>query len=188
MKAETPNQVVSKETKNAGKFLSLVLRHEPSAANVSLDAEGWVYVDYLINGSGGKLTRSIIDEVVSTNDKQRFAISDDGKWIRANQGHSVVVDLKLKPEVPPEFLYHGTNYQVTRVILSEGLKKMQRHHVHMAEETGTAVKVGMRQGAPVVFRIDAKKMHDFGHEFFKSENGVWLVDYVPPDFLRRVQE
>ncbi len=183
---EDPMGMTTQPAKKAGLFMCLVLRHNPSAANVTVDSEGWVDIEGMIRGSRGRLTKELVMEIVATNNKQRFAISEDGKKIRAKQGHSIPVDLKLEPKVPPEFLYHGTEVDVTRVILAEGLKKMRRHHVHMADETGTAVKVGMRHGSPVVFRIDAKKMHDFGHKFFQSENGVWLVDYVPPDFLRKI--
>jgi putative RNA 2'-phosphotransferase len=178
--------MTTKGAKKAGLFMCLVLRHKPSAANVTADAEGWVDLEGMIRGSMGILTRELVMDIVATNNKQRFAVSEDGKKIRAKQGHSIPVDLKLEPVKPPEFLYHGTEHAVTRVILAEGLKKMRRHHVHMAEETGTAVKVGMRHGSPVVFRIDAGKMHEFGHTFYRSENGVWLVEYVPPEYLKRV--
>lgn len=183
---DDPMGMDTREAKKAGLFMCLVLRHKPSVANVTADAEGWVDLEAMILGSRGVLTRSLVMDIVATNNKQRFAISEDGKKIRAKQGHSIPVNLKLEPVVPPDVLYHGTYPDVVRDILRDGLKKMQRHHVHMAEDLGTATSVGMRKGAPIVFRIDAKVMHDMGHKFYRSENGVWLVDHVPPEYLKRL--
>lgn len=175
------------DVKRASKFLSLVLRHQPQVANVTLDAQGWVPIDALIAGSNGRLDRASIDAAVADNDKQRFGVSADGKRIRARQGHSIPVDLSLVPERPPQFLYHGTNVKAYGRIEIEGLKKMDRQHVHMATETSTAVTVGMRQGSAVVIRIEALAMHHAGFEFFKSENGVWLTDHVPAQFLQGLE-
>lgn len=165
------------------RYLSLVLRHKPEVANVQMDAHGWVDIQDLIRGSRGRLTRDTVQEAVATDPKGRFALSPDGKKIRATQGHSVPVDLELVAVEPPTFLYHGTTYKVFDAIRRDGIKKMDRHHVHLAEELGTAESIGIRKGSPVVFRIRAKDMHEFGHKFYRSENGVWLVDFVPPDFV-----
>lgn len=178
-----PMGLTSREDKKAGLFMCLVLRHNPSAANVTADAEGWVDIDALIRGSHGRLTRPIINDIVATNNKQRFAISEDGKRIRARQGHSFPVDLGLVPVTPPDVLYHGTYPNAVPMIMKEGLKKMKRQHVHMAAETATASSVGMRHGTPIVFRVDAKAMLASGHKFYCSENGVWLTEHVPPEFL-----
>ena len=175
------------DVKRASKFLSLVLRHQPQVANVTLDAQGWVDIDALIAGSNGRLDRASIDAAVADNDKQRFGVSADGKRIRARQGHSIPVDLSLVPVSPPDFLYHGTNVKAYDTIHIEGLKKMARQHVHMAVEIGTARSVGMRHGSEVVIRIDAGEMHLAGFEFYKSENGVWLTDHVPAQFLQGLE-
>jgi putative RNA 2'-phosphotransferase len=179
-----PMGLNSRKADKAGLFLCLVLRHKPSAAHVTADAQGWVDIAALIAGSQGRLTRPIIEEIVATNNKQRFAISEDGKKIRAKQGHSIPIDLQLEPVIPPDVLYHGTYPGAVPSIGREGLNKMQRHHVHMAEDTTTATSVGMRKGAPVVFIVNAKAMHAAGFKFYRSENGVWLADRVPPEFLK----
>lgn len=177
---------MTSEVKKAGLFMCKVLRHNPDLANVTADAEGWVNIDDMVRGSWNRLTRSMVYEVAATNNKQRFAISEDGKMIRALQGHSFRVDLKLEPTEPPDVLYHGTFSNVVQIILRDGLKKMARNHVHMAVDTKTANSVGLRHGAPILFKIDAKLMHEMGHNFYRSENGVWLADYVPPDYLKRI--
>ena len=170
----------------ASHFLSKVLRHDPAAANVTLDAQGWADIDALIVGSGGRVTREALDAAVAENDKQRFAISEDGKRIRARQGHTVPVELGLKAEVPPEVLYHGTYPDAVKAILREGLQRMKRHHVHMAKDSDTANAVGRRKGAPVLLQIEANAMHAAGHKFYQSENGVWLTEHVPPEYLKVV--
>lgn len=184
--AEDPMGLTDRKSKKAGLFMCLVLRHNPSAAHVNADAEGWVDLEGMIRGSHGRLTRELVMEIVATNNKHRFAISEDGKKIRAKQGHSIPIDLKLEPKTPPEVLYHGTYPGATKAILREGLKRMNRHHVHMAMDTNTANTVGMRKGAPVLLQIEAKAMHAAGYKFYQSENGVWLTDHVPPDFLKVV--
>lgn len=167
--------------RDLSKYLSLILRHDPAAGGVSLDAEGWTDLDNLVAQSRGKFTRAEVEEVVAGNDKQRFTIKD-GR-IRANQGHTIEVNLNLEARDPPEFLYHGTYPEVVPLIQAEGLKKMARHHVHMAEDCETAVTVGRRSGTPVLFKVKARQMHQDGHTFFRSANGVWLVEHVPPQYL-----
>ena len=168
------------------KYLSLVLRHNPAAAGVTLDAEGWVSVAELLAGAarhGHSFTRAELDEVVQTNEKQRFAFSPDSQRIRANQGHSISVDLGLTPETPPDILYHGTVDRFLSSILSRGLEKGSRHHVHLSPDIDTATRVGSRRGQPVILKIDAASMHSAGFHFFCSANSVWLTEHVPPQYI-----
>lgn len=168
------------------KFLSLVLRHEPEKIGLALDPQGWVAIDELLAKAAGHLplTAELLHEVVRTSDKQRFTISGDGTRIRANQGHSVPVELGLAAQVPPEQLYHGTATRFLDSIRRQGLLRGERHHVHLSADTETAMKVGIRHGQPVVLVVQAGDMHRAGHAFFRSDNGVWLVEHVPPSFLR----
>ncbi|MFZ4572767.1 MAG: RNA 2'-phosphotransferase, partial [Phycisphaerales bacterium] len=166
--------------------LSLVLRHNPAAAGITLDASGWCDINSLIAGATAKgkaFTRDELLAVVASNDKQRFAISDDGLRIRANQGHSVEVDLELPSALPPEILYHGTVERFLDSIRREGLRKKKRHHVHLSADVETASRVGDRRGEAIILSVAAGAMSRAGHEFFLSANGVWLVDAVPPAFL-----
>ena len=167
------------------KFLSLVLRHRPDMIHLTLDPQGWTSVDELIAKARPRmhLTRELIEQTVMNNDKQRFALSEDGQRIRANQGHSIAVDLQLKPQVPSAVLYHGTTNRFLKSILQDGLKSRQRQYVHLSKDIATAVIVGRRHGEPVILQVDAAAMHEQGCEFFLSENGVWLTDHVPPQFL-----
>jgi putative RNA 2'-phosphotransferase len=168
------------------KFLSLVLRHEPEKAGLSLDSAGWVDVDALLLGcasAGVRCTREELDLVVAQNDKQRFAFSPDRRRIRANQGHSVEVDLDYASAVPPEFLFHGTADRFLDSIKAKGLVKAQRHHVHLSANRLVAIEVGRRHGRPVIVRVAAGTMHRAGCEFFLSANGVWLTASVPPQHL-----
>lgn len=154
---------------------------------MKLDAEGWLEIDELIrraNAQGQRLTRDLLDEVVTTSDKARFAVGEDGTRIRANQGHSVVgVDLQLEPVKPPDVLFHGTVAAVLPLIQQQGLRKQSRNHVHLSVDEKTAMKVGARRGKPIILRIDAITMHAQGHIFYCSANGVWLVDSVPREYL-----
>jgi putative RNA 2'-phosphotransferase len=171
----------------ASKFLSKHLRHEPERLGLTLAPGGWVNVDELLAACARNrlpLTRDELNEIVSNNNKQRFSFDETGTRIRANQGHSVTVDLQLEPAPPPDVLYHGTGHRSADAIRREGLHKMGRHHVHLSRDVETARNVGARHGRPVVFAIDAAKMHAAGYTFFVSDNGVWLVDAVPPEFLR----
>jgi putative RNA 2'-phosphotransferase len=169
------------------KFLSRHLRHAPGDIGLSLEPGGWVAVADLLAGcqrAGLALTRGDLEEVVAGNDKQRFAFDDTGDRIRANQGHSVEIDLQLQPASPPDVLYHGTSTDAVGQILKTGLKRMRRHHVHLSTTTPTAEKVGSRHGRPAVLAVDAAAMRRDGIEFFCSANGVWLVEEVPPAYLR----
>jgi putative RNA 2'-phosphotransferase len=178
---------MSKEIVRQSKFLSLVLRHQPEKIGITLDENGWVAVDVLLAAMARHdrhLKRPDLERVVRENDKKRFAFSEDGLRIRANQGHSVDVDLDLPAQVPPEKLFHGTAGKFLDSIFAAGLVKGDRHHVHLSPDLETATKVGQRRGKPVILEIAAGDMHREGHAFFLSNNGVWLVDCVPPRFLR----
>lgn len=175
-----------KERIRTSKFLSLVLRHAPDRAGLSLDAQGWGDIETLLAGcrrAGHALTRADLDEVVASSEKQRFAISSDGQRIRANQGHSVEVLLGYEPKIPPAELYHGTADRFLDSISEHGLRKGARHHVHLSADRTTAEQVGQRHGRPVVLVIDTVAMLQAGHQFFLSENRVWLTDHVPREFL-----
>jgi putative RNA 2'-phosphotransferase len=178
---------MNKDLVSTSKFLSLVLRHKPETIGIQLDAEGFVAVDELLAAArqyGKAITPETLKEVVATNDKKRFAFSPDGLRIRANQGHSVEVDLGLEPVEPPELLYHGTVDRFLDSIRKQGLLRGDRHHVHLSADRETAARVGQRRGRPVVLVVESGRMHREGREFFRSENGVWLTDGVRPDYLR----
>jgi putative RNA 2'-phosphotransferase len=178
---------MSNETVKLSKLLSFVLRHKPQAMGLTLDAEGWVAVDELLAAAachGKSLTRQQLEEVVATNDKKRFSFSPDGHRIRANQGHSVEVDLGLVAIEPPELLYHGTVERFLDSIRAKGLLRGKRHHVHLSADRETASRVGQRRGRPVVLVVEAGQMHREGKAFFRSENGVWLTEAVPGEYLR----
>ncbi len=171
------------------RFLSLVLRHDPAAAGVALDDEGWVAIDALLAGvgrAGLSVTRAELLELVETSDKRRFAVDVSHDRIRANQGHSVPVDLGLAPVAPPPRLYHGTVARAVPTILREGLRPMARHHVHLSADVPTALRVGGRRGRPAVLRVDADGMDHAGHTFFRSANDVWLTAFVPAEYLARL--
>ncbi|SDY70534.1 putative RNA 2'-phosphotransferase [Lysobacter sp. yr284] len=172
--------------KKLSKFLSLVLRHEPQAIGLTLDAQGWADVDEFIAKAGahGKpYSRALIEQLVRDSDKQRFKLSDDGLRIRANQGHSIDIDLALQPVEPPASLYHGTATRFAGSIRRSGLDKRSRQHVHLSLDRDTAVKVGSRHGTPLVLHVRAGEMHAHGIAFYRADNGVWLTDAVAPQFI-----
>jgi putative RNA 2'-phosphotransferase len=174
-----PNEKISK-------FLSYVLRHSPDEIGLQLDAEGWASVEELIDkarSAGTILTPELIEQVVRTNDKQRFALSDDRSRIRANQGHSVKIELNLPSRQPPEYLYHGTATRFVDAIRREGLKAMSRQHVHLSIDEPTAHKVGQRHGKPIILKISAGEMWRAGQQFFLSDNGVWLTGKVELKYI-----
>ncbi|GAA3644192.1 RNA 2'-phosphotransferase [Nonomuraea antimicrobica] len=167
------------------KYLARHLRHDPQRIGLALDPGGWVEVEELLRAAaehGFPITADELREVVASNDKRRYAL-EDGR-IRASQGHSVPVDLGLPAAEPPEVLYHGTVGRFLAAIRSEGLRAMNRHHVHLSADRQTATRVGARRGAPVVLVVAAGAMRADGHTFRLSANGVWLVDHVPPAYLR----
>ncbi len=174
------------QNKNLSKFLSLILRHQPEVLNLNMDKNGWVDLDELLeklNASGKKVTLEKIQEVVATNQKQRFKIDEINNRIRANQGHSINVDVELEEKVPPPILYHGTAIKNLEIIRKEGLKKMNRQHVHLSQDYETAIKVGGRHGKPIILKIDCNQMIDDGFKFFLSENKVWLTDSVDVKYI-----
>ncbi|AJQ96013.1 RNA 2'-phosphotransferase [Gynuella sunshinyii] len=169
------------------KYLSFLLRHKPDEIGLTLDECGWASIDELIEKSVSvKLTRELIAVVVETNDKQRFAIDTSGHRIRANQGHSIEVDLALPVIEPPEWLLHGTASRFESSILANGLIRQKRHHVHLTESEVVARSVGERYGKPVIFKIAAGIMHQQGYPFYKTVNNVWLVSDVPARFLEKL--
>jgi len=168
------------------KFLSLVLRHNPGTIGLALDAQGWADVDALLEAAqrhGVRLDQETLLRIVTENDKQRFALSADGRRIRASQGHSIAVDLALPPLAPPNVLYHGTTTRLLDAIKREGLHKRRRQHVHLSPDEATALKVGRRHGPPLVLTVQAGAMAEAGYLFYRSANGVWLTDHVPPQYL-----
>lgn len=175
---------MNKELVKVSKYLSYVLRHKPDAIGLNLDEQGWARIDELIDKTVEvSLTRNLIDLVVETNDKCRFSI--DGTRIRANQGHSIEVDLQLSKAVPPEYLLHGTAERNMKSIGEFGLTKGIRHHVHLTESLAVSEAVGRRYGELVVLKIDARQMHLDGYSFYKTVNNVWLTDSVPREYLAR---
>lgn len=168
------------------KFLSFILRHKPEEVGLTLDAAGWVPIDLLLSAlkkAGRPMSQQELEALVASNDKKRFTISGDGAFIRAAQGHSIHVKLGLSPLVPPEALYHGTARQNLDRIFMDGLKPMGRQHVHLSASPSDAQQVGRRHGKPVVLQVPALQMHEAGHAFYVSDNGVWLVNNVPAHFI-----
>lgn len=174
------------DLKHISKFLSLVLRHKPEEIGISMDSEGWVDVKELLEKCSAKkryINMQLLQQVVSTNDKQRFAFNYDRTRIRANQGHTVGVDLNFEAVEPLEFLYHGTVEKFIGSIRESGLQKMERTHVHLSKDIETAIKVGSRRGKPVILKVRAAEMYKDGHPFFLSGNGVWLCEAVPARYI-----
>lgn len=167
-------------------FISLVLRHQPDAAGIKLDEHGWANVDELIEGisdTGRTIDMDVLEEIVRTDNKQRYSFNEDKTLIRANQGHSIPVDVELEEKQPPQYLYHGTADRFLESIMTEGLKPMSRLYVHLSKDEETAVKVGKRHGKPVVLKIKANEMWKDGIKFYLSQNGVWLTKYVAQKYI-----
>lgn len=178
----------NKQLTETSKFLSFVLRHEPQSIGLPLDTEGWASIDALIAAAAKHertLDRALIEQVVNTSEKKRFALSPDGLSIRAVQGHSTdSVAISFEEKVPPVVLYHGTATRFLESIRAQGLLPGARQYVHLSEDVRTATSVGQRYGKPVVLTIAAGAMHAQGSKFFQAQNGVWLTVNVPPRFLR----
>ncbi len=173
------------------KYLSRHLRHTPDHLGLTLAIGGWVSVDQLLSACVAAqfpLTRPELEHVVAASDKQRFSFDETKTLIRANQGHSVAVDLQLQPQIPPDLLYHGTGEKSVAAILRSGLLKMTRHHVHLSPDIETARKVGIRHGRPRIFAVETVDMQQAGFIFYCSNNRVWLVDRVPPEYLRLLSQ
>ena len=181
--------ITEKRSLKISKYLSYHLRHRPDMLGLTLADGGWVEVDKLLKAakkSKFPITPAELDYVVTHNDKQRFSFDSTKTLIRANQGHSVAIDLQLEAVVPPKILYHGTYIGAMESILQRGLRKMNRHHVHLSKNWQTAQKVGSRRGKAVLLEIDAEAMHQQEFIFYCSNNGVWLVDNVPPHYLKQI--
>lgn len=178
--------MTEQDKKRIGKFLSLVLRHDPQKINLELDEQGWADVKELIEKcKKHRYHFSIEDliEIVETNDKKRYSFNEKGNKIRANQGHSIDIELGLTPIMPPEFLYHGTATRFLTSIMEKGIIKGSRQHVHLSKDKETATKVGARHGKPIILTIMSGKMYEDGVLFYQSDNGVWLTDYVDIKYI-----
>lgn len=181
-----PDRTQDRTIVRFSKFLSLILRHDPGRIGLTLDASGWADVDELLTkaaNAGHTISREQLAKVVAQNHKQRFRFSEDGTRIRANQGHSLEVDLGLEPRIPPTILYHGTATRFLESIQQTGLHRRSRQHVHLSADVETAQKVGQRHGKPVILTVDAAAMQADGYTFYCSDNSVWLVDVVPAVYL-----
>lgn len=171
---------------STGKYIALILRHKPETIGITLDEHGWAKVDELITGiqkTRPEFNMEVLEEIVRTNNKQRYAFNEERTKIRANQGHSIHVDVELREAVPPEILYHGTGERAVPSILEQGLLPGNRLYVHMSTDVQTAINVGKRHGKPFAFCIQARRMQEDGFRFYLSENGVWLTKTVPPAYL-----
>ncbi|NBI66877.1 RNA 2'-phosphotransferase [Pseudoflavonifractor sp. 60] len=176
----------SKSDIRLGRFLSLVLRHDPGAAGIVLDEHGWADVKELLDGvnrSGRRMDMETLERIVQENNKQRYAFNESHTKIRANQGHSIGVDVELKQKQPPQYLYHGTATRFLPSIHREGIRKMSRQYVHLSGDFETALAVGKRHGIPVVVTVEAAAMARDGVVFYRSENGVWLCEHVAPKYF-----
>ena len=179
--------VNEKDNTKISKFLSLVLRHHPETIGIILDENGWTDVKTLIskmNQKGASVDFPLLKHIVDTNTKKRFAFNDTFDKIRASQGHSIEIDLGYPAKTPPEILFHGTAQKSVGSILTNGLQKMDRQHVHLSLNIETATNVGQRHGKPFIFEVLARQMHEDGYTFYLSENGVWLTDNVPVAYLK----
>ena len=165
------------------KYLSLVLRHKPEAANVHMDEAGWVKVADLIKGARRPLDMELLEQVVAENNKKRFEFNDDKTLIRARQGHSIPVSLGYEPLEPPESLFHGTATKNLDAIREKGLLRMRRHAVHLSADLNTAINVGQRHGKPVVLVVKAREMWEAGGKFYLTDNGVWFTESVSPESI-----
>ena len=178
--------ISEKQITNISKLLSLVLRHEPSHIGISLDEQGWTDVSLLISKiqeKGIEFNFEILQYIVESNNKKRFALNYDSTKIRANQGHSIEVNLDFKATTPPDILFHGTASKFIESIQKEGLLKQNRLHVHLSSDENTALKVGQRHGKPIILQVKALEMMQTGHEFYLSDNNVWLTDSVPLKYI-----
>ncbi len=175
-----------KKEENLGRFISIVLRHKPESIGITLDEHGWADVDTLIkamNEHKKYIDRAMLEKIVAENDKKRYSFDKNHCKIRANQGHSIPVNLELKKKIPPEILYHGTATRFLENIQKSGILKMGRQYVHLSKDMQTASKVGQRHGKVIVLKVDTKKMVQDGYDFYLSKNGVWLCKTVPPQYL-----
>lgn len=178
----------AKQITHISKFLSLVLRHQPETIGIQLDQNGWADIEELLDRAkkhGIQFDRELLNHIVATNSKKRFAFNATLDKIRASQGHSIEIELGYTNQKPPEILFHGTGETSVQSILEKGLEKRSRQHVHLSPDFDTAVKVGQRHGKPFVFKVLAKQMYIDNFQFFISDNGVWLTDHVPVKYLKQ---
>jgi putative RNA 2'-phosphotransferase len=190
MPSDAQNKVkqtkITERQTRISKYLSKHLRHQPERLGLELLPGGWVNVEQLLgaaSANGFELSLAELQQVVTSSDKQRFGFNDTGDLIRANQGHSIEVDLQLTAKIPPNLLYHGTHLKAIDPILATGLDKMSRHHVHLTTDLNMAHQVGGRRGKSAVLVVNAIAMIDDGYEFYCTDNDVWLVEAVPPQYL-----
>ena len=180
-----------KRIRNTSKFISLILRHKPEVISISLDEHGWADVQDLINGvnhaDGHFLNQEILEEIVRTDEKQRYSFNEDHTLIRANQGHSIPVDVELEEKTPPDILWHGTGEKYVSAIDTQGLIPKSRLYVHLSPDADTAKKVGSRHGRPVIYQVDCRKMTEDGFLFYLSANNVWLTKAVPAEYLSKME-
>ena len=184
------NERSGKRMKNTSKFISMILRHKPEVIGITLDEHGWADVQELIRGVNNSVGHTIdmekLEEIVRTDEKQRYSFNQDRTLIRANQGHSIPVDVELEEKIPPDILWHGTGEKYVSSIDRQGLIPKSRLYVHLSADTETARKVGSRHGKPVIYNIDCRQMTEAGSRLFLSANGVWLTKSVPPEYLQKI--
>ena len=180
----------NKSLTDISRFISLILRHKPETIGICLDEHGWANVDGLIAGISKtrEFNREMLEEIVWTDNKQRFTFNEDKTKIRANQGHSILVDVELPAAIPPETLWHGTGEKYVASIDQQGLIPKGRLYVHLSSDAATATKVGSRHGKPVLYIVKTKEMYDDGYSFFLSKNGVWLTKEVPVKYLIKEEQ
>ncbi|MGD1937975.1 MAG: RNA 2'-phosphotransferase [Cyanophyceae cyanobacterium] len=188
MNRNNPKNRVDKSLTKLSKFLSLVLRHQPETIDLKLDPQGWADVDDLLikmncHGQGISINKDQLEKIVAENDKQRFCFNGDHTRIRANQGHSIAIDLSLSSQTPPELLFHGTATRFLDSIRQQGLLSQSRQYVHLSDKRITAETVGKRHGKPVILEVDSGEMTRQGLDFFLSNNGVWLTKFVPAHYI-----
>ena len=174
------------KSNSISKFICLILRHKPNTISITLDRNGWANTQELLNGlnaAGKKINMKQLITLVNTDNKNRFSFNEDKSKIRANQGHSLPVDLGLTESVPPDLLYHGTSEKFIESIKQNGIQKRSRQYVHLSSNIETAVAVGKRHGNPIVLKINTEQMFLDGYKFYLSENGVWLTDNVPYQYI-----
>ncbi len=174
--------------KDTSKFISLILRHKPEAIGITLDEHGWANVEKLLAGmnhAGTAIDMELLQKIVAEDKKRRYSFNEDMTLIRANQGHSIPVDVELEEVVPPDYLYHGTGEKYMESIDKQGLIPKSRLYVHLSEDNDTAVKVGNRHGKPIIYRVKSREMYKDGFVFYRSVNGVWLTKSVPVEYLEK---
>lgn len=187
-KRQFKQETEERRLERLSKFISMILRHKPEVIGITLDEHGWADVDELIKGINEtgeevKFSKDTLEKIVKTDKKQRYSVSQDRTLIRANQGHSIPVDVELEKKEPPKVLYHGTGVKSVKAIQEKGLLPMERLYVHLSTDVETATNVGKRHGTPVIFKVNTEQMQKDGYDFFQSVNGVWLTKEVPAKYL-----